>query len=236
MNSKATTATANNCEFTHEFEGKPDFALVKIKVPSGKTVKAEASAMVSMTPNIEMKTKIKGGFKRFLGGENIFINEFTAHQFEGELSLASGMPGDLRHYHLEDETIYLQSGGFLASGTDIKIESKWQGMIKGFFSGAGLFLLKCSGTGDIFLNSYGGIIEIDVKDKYTVDTKHIVGFTGSLDYTINKVGGYKSLFFSGEGLVAKFTGTGKVWIQTRNYPAFSMWVYPFRPVKQSNDD
>ena len=44
----------------------------------------------------------------------------------------------------------------------------------------------------------------------------------------------KSLFFSGEGLVCRFSGQGKVWIQTRQVPAFGWWVYPFRPVKSKN--
>ena len=49
-----------------------------------------------------------------------------------------------------------------------------------------------------------------------------------LDYQISSVGGYKSLFFSGEGLVCRFFGNGKVWIQTRQIPAFCWWVFPFR--------
>ncbi|MFW6457598.1 MAG: AIM24 family protein [Planctomycetota bacterium] len=49
------------------------------------------------------------------------------------------------------------------------------------------------------------------------------------------MGGFKSFFFSGEGLVCRFNGQGKVWVQTRQVPAFSSWISPFRPKKSSND-
>jgi uncharacterized protein (TIGR00266 family) len=109
-------------------------------------------------------------------------------------------------------------------------------MIRGFFSGEGLFLIKCSGQGDLWFNAYGAIIEIDVNGTYTVDTSYIVGFTKGLDYHVSSVGGYKSLFFSGEGLVCKFNGTGKLWIQTRQIPAFSSWIFPFRPAPPKNNN
>ena len=97
-----------------------------------------------------------------------------------------------------------------------------------------LFLIKCSGQGDLWFNTYGAMIPIDVTGQYVVDTGHIVAFTEGLQYQIGRIGGYKSLFFSGEGLVCRFTGTGRVWIQTRKLGAFSNWIYPFRPVRRGN--
>ncbi|MEQ9365162.1 MAG: AIM24 family protein, partial [Leptospirales bacterium] len=72
---------------------------------------------------------------------------------------------------------------------------------------------------------------LEVDGQYVVDTGHIVAFTDGLEYNVTKVGGYKSLFLSGEGFVARFSGKGKLWIQTRQVPSFSAWLYPFRPVK-----
>jgi len=46
------------------------------------------------------------------------------------------------------------------------------------------------------------------------------------------VGGYKSLFFSGEGLVCRFSGKGRVWIRTRQVPGFITWINPFRRVQK----
>ena len=214
-------------------ECNPDFGFLTVQLPSNKKIKVEAAAMASMDTNLVMKTKLKGGFSRFLSGESLFINEFTAQNGSGQIQIAPACPGDIKHVYLENETIYLQNTAFLASDESIKVESKWQGLTKGFFSGESFFLIRCSGTGDLWFNSYGGIIEIDVTDGYVVDTSHVVAFTEGLDYSVKSVGGYKSLFFSGEGLVCKFTGQGKVWIQTRKISPFVSWIHPFRPKKNN---
>ena len=121
----------------------------------------------------------------------------------------------------------------LASGTDVEVDSKWGGA-KTFFGGEGLFMLKVSGQGPVWLSSYGAIHQVDVSGSYTVDTGHIVAFDETLTFQINKVGGMKSLFFSGEGLVCEFSGNGRLWIQTRNAPSLASFLHPFRPVKQNN--
>ncbi|MEN9303406.1 MAG: hypothetical protein RL264_1835 [Bacteroidota bacterium] len=217
--------------FSFKFDCKPDFGYLTIDVPQGQTVKVEAAAMAGMDTNMEMKTKFKGGLKRFLTGESLFINEFTAKNGNAELQIAPASPGDIDHVYLENETIYLQNSAFVASGMGVDLQTKWQGFTKGFFSGEKFFLIKCVGTGDVWFNSYGGIIPIDVDGSYVVDTGHIVAFTEGLDYSITSVGGYKSFFFSGEGLVCRFSGKGKVWIQTRKLQPFMTWLFPFRPSK-----
>ena len=166
-----------------------------------------------------------------LSGESLFINEFTAQNGNGNIQIAPSCPGDVDHVYLNNETIYLQNTAYVASTMDVQLDTKWQGLNKGFFSGESFFLIKCSGSGDLWFNSYGGILEIDVTNGYVVDTGHIVAFTEGLDYQISRVGGYKSLFFSGEGFVCRFSGQGKVWIQTRKIQPFLSWVNPFRPKK-----
>jgi uncharacterized protein (TIGR00266 family) len=138
----------------------------------------------------------------------------------------------LEHVYLDGDTIYLQSSGFVASGMGVTLDSKWQGL-KGFFSGESLFLIKCAGKGDLWFNTYGAMFCVNVTGSYVVDTGHIVAFTDGLQYEVGRIGGYKSLFFSGEGFVCRFRGQGKVWIQTRKLGAFASWVWPFRPVRSN---
>ena len=221
--------------YQHSIVGKPDFSYLQIEIPANETLLVEASAMAAMDTHIEMKTKLKGGFRRFLGGESLFINRFTPIGAPGKIDIAPGPPGDLQHRYLENESIYLQASCFVASAEGIETATKWQGMVKGFFSGAGLFLIKCSGTGDLWFNSFGGIFEIDVKGETVVDNGHIVGFTEGLEYDITRVGGYKSLFLSSEGLVCRFRGEGKVWVQNRKLPAFVIWINPFRRIQRRNN-
>ena len=203
-------------------------------IPANETLKVEASSMATMDTHVKMKTKLRGGFSRFLSGESIFINEFTAEGGPAEIGIAPGSPGDMTHLYLDNNIVYLQNSAFVASTMGVEIETKWQGFTKGFFSGENLFLIRASGQGDLWFNTYGALIEIDVEDDYVVDTGNIVAFTDGLDYSISKVGGYKSLFFSGEGFVCRFKGKGKVWIQTRGVSAFSWWAHWYRPVEKSN--
>ena len=219
----------------HEFriECKPDFSFLTVQVPASQTLKVEASAMATMSTNMVMKTKMKGGLSRFLGGENIFINEFTAQAGPAEIGIAPGSPGDMDHVFMDGSSeIFLQSSAYVASSMNVDVDSKWQGF-KGFFSGEGLFLLRCTGQGDLWFNTYGAMIEVPVDGNYVVDTSHVVAFTSGLEYNVEPVGGLKSLFLSGEGLVCRFHGQGKVWIQTRHPMAFANWAYPFRP-QQNN--
>lgn len=219
--------------FTHTIEGNPDYGFVTVQVPANETIRVEASSMAYMSSNMTMKTRLGGGLSRFITGESIFINEFTATGAPGEIGIAPAMPGSVQHLALENQTVYLEKSAYLAATPGIQVESKWQGMVKGLFSGESLFLIKCSGSGDLWFNTYGAIIPIDVKDEYVVDTGYIAGFTDGLDYKVSKLGGMKSIFFSGEGLVCRFSGQGRVWVQTRQLPPFLSWINPFRPTKNN---
>ncbi|KGD66552.1 hypothetical protein Y5S_00219 [Alcanivorax nanhaiticus] len=220
--------------YAFKIEGRPDFSFLTVTVPANQMIKVEASAMATMDTHLEMKTRMRGGLGRLVTGESIFINEFTSAGGPGEIGIAPAAPGDMGHVYLNDDTIYLQNSAFVASGPEVEVESKWQGLTKGFFSGESLFLIRAKGTGDLWFNTYGAMIEIDVKGDYVVDTGNIVAFTEGLDYKVSKVGGYKSLFFSGEGFVCRFSGEGKVWIQTRGVDAFLSWLHPYRPVPKRN--
>ncbi len=59
-----------------------------------------------------------------------------------------------------------------------------------------------------------------------MDTGHLVAFEPSLQWDVERVGGMKSLLFSGEGLVCRFRGAGKLWLQTRSFDSFLGEVIP----------
>ncbi len=229
--------------FAYEISQRPDFSLVTLRMEQGQKVYSEPSAMAAMTPTIKLKAGFKGGLGKTLGrafgGESIIINTLEAATGPGEASFAPGIQGDVAHYSLQNNTIYLQRGAFLLHSEGVELTGKWQGA-KGFFSGEGLVLLKASGTGDLFFNSYGAILAVDVADQYYVDTGYIVAFEDTLQYRVTVLPGLraggkvKSLFFGGEGLVCQFSGQGRVWIQTRHPRSFLSWVHPFRPTKKND--
>jgi uncharacterized protein (TIGR00266 family) len=228
--------------FGYEITQRPDFSILKIDLPQGNKLYAEPSAMVSMTPSVHLEAGLKGGLGstlgRMLGGESMIINTFTAQEGPGEVMFAGGAAGDIAYQRLNGNSLYLQRGAYMVNSEGVEVSGKWQGA-KGFFSGEGLVLLKASGTGDIFFNSYGAILPIDVTGGFIVDTGYIVAFEDTLQYRVTvlpglrSAGKIKSFFFGGEGLVCQFSGSGRVWVQTRQVSSFLAWVNPFRPTKRS---
>jgi len=212
----------------------PSYSLAVVSLAPGEKIQAESGAMVSMTEGVDMQTSSKGGLMKglkraALGGESMFINTFTA-QREAQITMAPAFPGDVRQMRLEHETMYVQSGSYMASSGDMDIDTKWGGA-KTFFSGEGFFLLKLTGTGDLLISSYGAIHEIalDAGQKMIVDTGHVVAFGENVGYEVHKVGGWKQTILSGEGLVVHLTGPGRALLQTRSAHALAGWLAPLLP-------
>lgn len=225
---------------SYEIQHNPAYASLILNLEKDRTVLVEASAMAAMDSNLTMKSKVKGGLirgvKRMLAGESLFINEFTATRAAGQIYISPGIPGDIQHYYLtSNSALTIQSSGFVASSPTVEIDSKFQGL-KGFFSGESLFLLRAIGEGSIWFSSYGAIIEIPVSGEYIVDTGYIVAFEDTLNYNVEVIGGlsFKNLktgILGGEGLVCRFSGEGKLWVQTRLLFNLINFLNPFRPAK-----
>jgi len=216
---------------------KPSYALAVIKLREGESLNAESGAMVSMSEGIQMDTHIRGGLfsglkRTVLGGESFFINTFKANQ-PGEVTVAPALPGDLAYHAMDGETLFVQSGSYIASSTEIQVDTKWGGA-RSFFSREGLFLLKATGRGHLFMSSYGAIHELTLAagQKYTVDTGHMVAFQEGVQYNVRRSGSWKTTIFGGEGLVVELTGPGKIYMQTRSPESFLSWIVPKLPFKR----
>ena len=214
---------------------KPSYSLGVLKLTGGEQVRVEGGAMVSMTDGISIETQATGGIlkslaRSVLGGESFFQNTFTAPKNGGVVTVAPPLPGDLFSLNLQNESLMIQSGSYVASEAGVEIDTKWSGA-KTFFASEGLIMLHGSGSGELLLSSYGAIDEknLAVGEKLTVDTGHLVAFTEGIPFEVAKVGGLKSTFFSGEGLVVKLTGPGRVLMQTRSANAFLSWLIPKLP-------
>jgi uncharacterized protein (TIGR00266 family) len=221
-----------------QIKHSPSFASATVTLAPNEQVKAEAGAMIMKTPSVNIETSTQGGFmkglKRSFGGESFFMNTFTAGPQGGEVSFAPTLPGDIVTWTLSGQTVFLQSGAYLASAMGVEVDSKWGGA-KTFFSGEGLIVLKVSGQGDVLVSSYGAIEsrELQAGEQLTVDTGHVVAWSESVTYQVRKVGGWKSTMLSGEGLVVDLTGPGVVYTQSRSPEAFLGWLIPKLPKQTS---
>jgi uncharacterized protein (TIGR00266 family) len=215
-----------------------DFASLWVRFDQpGESLLVEAGAMIARDPALSMTTAMRGGLgaslkRSLLGGESLFQNTFTANAAGQTLRLAPAVEGSIVERELHPgEVLLLQSGAFVACTPGVQLDTTWGGA-KGFF-GAGLFLLKASGAGKVWFATYGALHErrLDGRESYVVDNAHLVAFDGTLSYRVEKVGGLKSLLFSGEGLVCRLEGQGRVWMQTRSPSSLAWFLHPFRPVR-----
>ena len=228
----------------HEIEHGPAFAWLRVRLEPEERIVAEAGAMVRRSTALEVDTRLnaskKAGFlgilvaffvalmRKLLGGETLFVNEFWGPA-GGEVVLAPKLSGHILRKSLDGtRTLFVQRGGYLASTAGIDAKLRFGGF-RTLLGGEGLVLLQCSGQGDVFVNSYGGITEVAIDGPFVVDTGHIVAFDGALDFKVRSVGGAKSFLFSGEGLVCEFRGRGTVYIQSRNLKALVSWLSPLLP-------
>lgn len=221
---------------TIELLSQPAATAAKIRMNQGDVVTAEVGAMIAMSPDIYVETTSKsrggsGGFlkgvKRMFSGENFFLNHFTSRQDNTEIILGPSLIGDIAHHTLNDATLLVQSSGWLAACGEIEIDTAWQGLGAALFGGEGIFWVKCSGQGDVLLNSFGAIYEVDVDGEYCVDTSHIVAYEETLNFSISKSStSWLSSFLSGEGFVCNFKGRGKIYCQTHAPSGFGKAIGP----------
>jgi uncharacterized protein (TIGR00266 family) len=222
-----------------EISYSPAYAAATIHLDHGESVSAEAGAMLAMTPTVQIATSTKGGMiqglkRSVLGGESFFLNTYTANGPDARVMVAPALVGDVITWPLTGNTVFVQSGSYLAAPDTITIDSKWGGS-RTFFSKEGLFMLKCAGVGDLLVSSYGAIHQVDLApgETYIVDTGHMVGWEETVTYEVQRVGGLKSTILGGEGLVVKLTGPGRAYVQTRSPTGFLDWLIPKLPTQRS---
>jgi len=217
---------------------RPVYSLLEVVMQQGEAIAAEAGAMVTMSPQIDIQTSARGGIlsslkRSVLGGESFFQNTYSCREGTGVVTFGPSYMGDIEAVSVSGGEWFVQSGSYLASTPGLGIDTQFQGL-KGLFSGESLFFLRIYGQGDLFISSFGAIHPIDLKpgEELKVDTGNLVAFQSGISYGVETVGGLKSTALSGEGLVLRLRGPGRLYVQTRSPKTFVGWLYPLLPKPQ----
>lgn len=215
----------------HTIIGNPDRGNVSFTLAAGESVIVEAGSMSFMTAGMTVKPRLIGGLltavkRKLLGGESLFLSEYST-ETAGAIAIAPAFPGTVLCKVLRGagDALLLAAGSFLACGPGVSLATEYGGG-RSWFSGTGPFVLRATGSGPVFFNTYGAVIERDVQGALTVDTGHLVAWEPTLDYRIRGMGSVKKTLFSGEGLVMAFTGSGRIFLQTRQLGGFVRWLAP----------
>jgi uncharacterized protein (TIGR00266 family) len=208
----------------------PAFAVARCQLASGEGMKAGAGAMMAHSIGVELEAKVQGGLMKglkrsVLGGESLFMTTLTAPAQGGWVDVAARLPGDLIVLPV-GEGLNLSRGGYLASSSDVDIDTKWGGF-KNVFGGEGGFLIHATGGGQVLVACYGALdtMQLSAGESVVIDSGHLVAFDPGIAYTTRKASsGIMNTLKSGEGFVMEFTGPGTIHTQTRNPDALVAWL------------
>jgi len=211
-----------------------DLQLVEVELDTGETVIAEAGAMNYMEDGITFQAKMGDGSdpdegwmsklmsvgKRLVTGESMFTTHFTnTGPGKKRVAFSAPYPGTIIPLNMRDlgEEIICQKDAFLAAALGTKIGITFTRRLgTGFFGGEGFILQKLTGDGMAFVHAGGTVVEKKLQgETLRLDTGCLVAFTPGIQYSIERAGNLKSMFFGGEGLfLATLSGSGTVWMQS----------------------
>lgn len=225
-----SSAGASNFEV---LRGAGGAACLKVRIPTGRRVKAESDALVAMDGACRLESRLDGGIlsglaRSMLTNESFFLQTVSADGGPGEAVFAASDLGDIAIVDVRATPLMLASGAFLASDDTVDVESA---MHRSFgtaaFSGSGLVVMRATGSGSLALSSFGSIHRVNVPagELLAVDNGHLVAWTDGMRYDMAlgaQGGGLFSRLLSsatsGEGLMVHFTGPGHVLLQTHKPP------------------
>jgi len=201
--------------------------VLEVLLQPGEQVISEAGELSWMTQSINMSTHTQlgggGGFfgalKRVAGGGTLFMTEYTAYGFPGEVAFCTKVPGHIMPVEINPGHEYLiHRHGFLCATPQVQLSVGFQQSLgAGIFGGDGFLLQKVNGVGTAWLELSGEVVVRDLAPGETlrVHPGHVGAFMSSVSFQITTIPGIKNMIFGGDGIfLAALTGPGRVWLQT----------------------
>jgi uncharacterized protein (AIM24 family) len=187
----------------------------------GESLISEAGELSWMTQTIAMTTHtqmaggggIFGAIKRVAGGGTLFMTEYTAQGYAGEVAFAAKIPGHILPLEIgPGHEILIHRHGFLCATPQIQLGVGFQQSLgAGIFGGDGFLLQKVSGLGTAWLELGGEVVVRDLQPGETlrVHPGHVGAFQASVSFQITRIQGIRNMFFGGDGIfLAALTGPG----------------------------
>lgn len=200
-----------------------DSQVVQITLQPGEACGSEPGAMLYKADSIKMTTSMGGccgAIKRSCGGESLFQNKYTNKgAAPATVSFSPDYPSKIVPVDLSRSgTLYAHPGAYLCHTGEVKISAHLvRNLGAACFGGAGLIVQKLSGSGTVFINGGGAIMEkvLAAGEKVAIDTHSLLAFTASSQYGVKSTGGCVTCCCGGEGLFnTTLTGPGTVLVNS----------------------
>ncbi|HKF47360.1 MAG TPA: TIGR00266 family protein [Terracidiphilus sp.] len=201
--------------------------VLEVQLDPNESVFSESGELSWMTQTIQMTTHTQMGgggglfgvLKRAVAGGSIFMTEYRANGYPGEVAFAAKVPGHIIPVQLGQGVEYLvQRHGFLCATPQVTLTVGFQQSLgAGIFGGEGFILQRVGGNGTAWLELSGEMIKRDLApgEVFYVHPGHVGAFQASVSFQITTIPGIKNMFFGGDGIfLAQLVGPGSVWLQT----------------------
>jgi uncharacterized protein (TIGR00266 family) len=211
-----------------------------VSLRQGEKIYCESGAMVMMEAALDLKGKISGGIgaalmRRFANGESFFQQHIEAVRGDGDCLLSPTLPGAMQTLDLGNQQYMLSDGAFVAATSGVELKVRTQSLGNALFAGSGgFFITETSGVGQAVVSGFGSISQLEVEPgrDVIIDNSHVVAWDSALRYEISVTTGGNSGFLSnlvnsqtsGEGVVLRFSGKGKILICSRNSASLQAWL------------
>ncbi len=201
--------------------------VLEVQLDPNESVFSESGELSWMTQSIQMTTHTQMGgggglfgvIKRMAGGGSLFMTEYRAWQYPGEVAFATKVPGHIVPVQVGQGTEYMvHRHGFLCATPQVTLSVGFQQSLgAGIFGGDGFLLQRVSGYGMAWLELSGELIQKNLApgELLRVHPGHVGAFQNTVSFQITTVPGIKNMIFGGDGLfLAELRGPGMVWLQT----------------------
>jgi uncharacterized protein (TIGR00266 family) len=211
-----------------------------VSIKHGETIYCESDAMVMMESTLDLKGKMKGGLgsalmRTFANGESFFQQHIEAARGDGDCLLSPTLPGAMQVVDVGASHYIISDGAFVAatSGVDLRVRTQSLGNAL-FAQSGGFFVTETAGSGQLVVSGFGSmsVLEVEPGKDAIIDNAHVVCWDSTLRYEVSITTGSSAGFLgnlinsqtSGEGIVLRFSGRGKIYVCSRNRNAFRAWM------------
>ena len=220
--------------------GSPE-PFLHVSMRRGDKIYCESNAMVMMEAPLELKGRLQGGLmqsllRRFANEESLFQQHIEAVRGDGDCLLSAALDGDMQILDVGATQYILSDGAFVAAHDSVEIKARLNNSIGGaFFENTGRIQdMETSGQGQVVVAGCGTLFELEVEPnkEVVIDNGHVVCWDSRLNYNLSVstsqssglLGNLMNSVMSGEGMVLRFSGKGKVIICSRNRQNFLAWL------------
>ncbi|MGZ8189603.1 MAG: TIGR00266 family protein [Methylococcaceae bacterium] len=216
-----------------------------ISLKRSEKIICESNAMVMMESTLDLKGKMTGGLgsalmRRFANGESFFQQHIEATRGDGDCLLSPTLPGAIDVLEVGSTSYMLTDSAFVAAESSVNLNVRTQRLGTAVFGQTGgFFICEATGNGKLAVSGFGSSFVLDVEPgkDIIIDNAHVVAWDSNLHHEISVatqsssglLGQLVNSVTSGEGMVLKFSGRGKVIICSRNRQNFASWLLKLMP-------